>query len=577
MSSGSVFRRPAVFLALGLCAIGGVVTLLGRLANGPQVAQKRVPLAAESGANTYAAFSPDGQRAAYSARGPAAEDAYHIVVRPVAGGAPRQLTSGTANDAGPVWSPNGAELAFLRVEGGRAQVMVMPAEGGAGRMVAEFPASADEAQPRPSVSWTSDGKSLAVVQTAVKQLPSIALVSRDTGRARQLTNPPEGTEGDSTPVVSPDGSTLAFVRNTGTDSADVYLCDLAGGAPRRLTFDDRPIRGIAWTRDGRDIVYAANRAGGWRLWRLPAYGGSPRELSIAGKQAQYPAVAPKGNRLAYTESPSVSAIWRADLGEGEPAAERPLIRSLGRETSPAWSPDGKKVADISDQSGAEEIWAGDADGGNRVQVTSLHEGRPGRVRWSPDSKRLLYDVSTEHGSGIYSAPAVAHAAPVRVALNGGNASWSHDGKRIYFQSHGQIWKVNADGGNPRQLSDEMGASQPVESFDGKFVYFRQRRTIWRVPAAGGPAEETIIPDHDLLWTTLQTSQTGLYYMEWERGSRRMVVSFYDFAARKSVAVLPLKNTDMQSASFSVSPNGKSVLYPRVDQSQTNLMLVENFR
>jgi Tol biopolymer transport system component len=577
MSSSTVLRRPAVFLALGLCAIGGVVTLLGRLANGPQVAQKRVPLSAESGANTYAAFSPDGRRVAYSARGTSAEEGYHILVRPASGGTPRQLTSGTANDVGPVWSPNGGELAFLHVEGGRAQVIVMPAEGGAERIVTEFAAPADEAQPRPSVSWTSDGKSLAVVQSAAKQLPSIALVSRDTAQPRKLTNPPEGTEGDSTPVVSPDGGTLAFVRNTGTDSADVYLCDLAGGAPRRLTFDDRAIRGIAWTRDGRDIIYSANRAGGWRLWRLPAYGGSPHELSIAGKQAQFPTVAPKGNRLAYTESPSVSAIWRADLGEGESASEHPLIRSLGRETAPAWSPDGKKIADISDQSGADEIWVGDANGGNRVQVTSLPGGRPGRVRWSPDSKRILYDVSTEHGSEIYSSPAVAHAAPARVALSGSNSSWSHDGKRIYFQSRGHVWKVNADGGDPQQLSDEMGASQPVESSDGKFVYFRQRRTIWRVPVAGGAAEETIIPDHDLLWTTLQPSKTGLYYMEWERGSRRMVVSFYDFAARKSVVVFPLKNADMQSASFSVSPDGKSILYPRVDQSQTNLMLVENFR
>ena len=155
----------------------------------------------------------------------------------------------------------------------------------------------------------------------------------------RLTNPVEGTESDSSPAVSPDTTAIAFVRNTGSDGADIYLSDPNGGTVRRLTFDDRPIRGLSWTPDGRDLVYAANRAGGHRLWRLTAFGGSPKEIPIAGKQAQYPAVAGGGNRLAYADSPSVSSVWRATLGDPDAEAdERPLIRSAGRESSPSYSP-----------------------------------------------------------------------------------------------------------------------------------------------------------------------------------------------------------------------------------------------
>src|ERR1035438_1044975 len=193
MSSGTLARRPAVLLALGLCAFGGVVTLLGRLASGPLVEQKRVPLTTESGAQAYPSFSLDGRAVAYSAQaGPKDEEGFHVFVRPVPSGAPRQLSSG-ANDVGPVWSPDGSSLAFLRVEEGRAQAIVIPAAGGAERKVGEFDASGEDAVPVPSVDWTRDGQSLAVVVGGEKKVPAIWLLSVRDGSLRRLTNPPEGS------------------------------------------------------------------------------------------------------------------------------------------------------------------------------------------------------------------------------------------------------------------------------------------------------------------------------------------------------------------------------------------------
>ena len=366
MASGSILRRPAVLLALALCSVGGVVTLLGRLATGPKVEQKRAPLSTEAGTKSFPSFSPDGQRVAYSARGSAKGDVFHVFVRAVTTDTPRQLTKGDGNDVGPVWSPDSTRIAFLRTLEGKTQYVVVPVDGGAESVVAEPASVGNDAQPQPSVSWTHDGKSLVVVLAGEKELPGLALVSVDTRKMTRLTNPPEGSEGDSTPVVSPDGNSVAFLRGSCGDGADIFLCDMTGAGLRRLTFDDRAVRGISWTPDGQDVVYSSTRVGNWKLWRLAAYGGSPKELLIAGDDAQYPAVAPAGNRLVYTESPSVSAIWRATLTADESAREeRAIIRSSGRESLPAYSPDGKKIADVSDQSGNDEIWVSDADGSNR--------------------------------------------------------------------------------------------------------------------------------------------------------------------------------------------------------------------
>jgi Tol biopolymer transport system component len=573
----SILRRPAVLLALALCSVGGVVTLLGRLASGPKVQEKRVALATEPGTKSYPAFSPDGQRIAYSVR-VTEKDGFHIFVRAVSADTPRQLTSGAGSDVSPAWSPDGNRIAFLRFIDDHAEYVVAQAGGGAERKVAQFDDVTDEDQPRPSVAWTPDGKSLVVVDPSVTPA-ALAVVAADGGTPARITKPPEGGDGDSTPVVSPDGNSLAFVRKVSQDGGDVYLCDLRGQGVRRLTFDDASVRGVSWMPDGQDLMFASARGAGRQLWRLPAYGGSPHMFALAGTNASYPAVAAAGNRIVYADSPSLTSIWRARLGGDEDTLEeQELVRSTGRQSWPAYSPDGTKIAYVSDDSGREEVWVCDADGSNRHQVSHFNGPQVRRPRWSPDGRTLLVS-SDEQGQGLYTVPAEgrgnAHAV-VRPATNG---SWSRDGKSVYFDNSGQIWRMPAGGGEAKAATTMRGTNQGVESVDGKAVFFRRGRSIWRTPREGGEPEEVFTPEHDMPFTTLQPAKNGIYYMEWERGGRRMAVSFYDFAKKESSVLFRIKdaNFDFFSMTFSVSPDGKYVTYPRVDRSETNLMLVENFR
>jgi Tol biopolymer transport system component len=572
MPSGTLARRPAVLLALGLCAFGGVVTLLGRLASGPTVDQKRVALTNEAGRQAYPSFSPDGQQVAYSAQS-AGDDDLHIFVRPVSGGPSKQLTNRNSNDVGPAWSPDGTTLAFLRLDEGRAQAILMPAGGGPERKLAEFDA-AEESESSPSLSWTRDGQSLAAVVGGEKQVAAIALISVGNGTLRRITNPPEGSLGDSTPIVSPDGKSLAFVRKTDGDHADVFLCDLNGGSLRQLSFDGNLVRGLAWSIGGQDVIYSSDRAG-WRLWRLPAYGGSPREVIMAGNRATYPAVAPKGYRLAFTESPNVSAIWAARVDSPDGAEERQAIRSAARESAAAWSPDGTKIASVSEQSGTPEIWVGNANGGDRVQITRLDASRIRNPRWSPDENTILFETRGQNGVQIYTVPA-AGGKVTRVIGDAETASWSRDGKSILYSTRGTVWIANADGSNPRQLSRRFPSLDPEQSADGKWVFYWSRGSIWRIPSEGGKEEEFIVPEHSLFRSPMQAVKTGLYYSEFDRGQRSLVVEFYDFATAKSRPALRVKDADFGEG-FSISPDGKWALYPKTDRGQTNLALLENFR
>jgi Tol biopolymer transport system component len=564
-----LLRRPAVLLALAFLVLASAISLLGRFARGRAVTLERAPLTGQPGIETFPAFSPDGQLIAYSGRGPAKDDSFRIFVR--GAGEPRQLTRADADDIGPAWSPDGSHLAFARVQEQRATYIVVRAAGGAERQLAEFDAST-EAEPVPGAAWTREGKSLVVSGAKGAQPPGIFLVSMESGAVQALTTPPEGSDGDVMPAVSPDGKSLAFVRRVNSrDASDIWICDLAGGSLRRVTFDERPIRGVAWTPEGRDLVYASARAGGWKLWRVAAFGGSPRQFVIAGRQAQYPAIAPIGHRLAYSDSRTVSAIWRAELAN--PAAGRAIVRTTGRHSAPAYSPDGRKIAFLSDEGSGLELRVADAEGGNRARlVTSERMGRP---RWSPDSKNLVFEMPAEGRSGIYTI-AAAGGQPQRVTrMAAGNPSWSRDGKWIYFGAR-QIWKVPPAGGEPLQIT-KRGGSDPVESADGKWVYYHRGRAIWRVPSGGGEEEQFYHSENNLLWSLVAAKQ-GLYFLEFDFRRRRAGVSLYDFPNHRAKQVLVMEGADLdRGRSFDVSPDGKCVVYPRVDQEETNLMVVEGFR
>ena len=580
MPVSTLLRRPALVLALGLCGVAAVTTLLGRLTSGPQTQTKPAPLSGVDGSAAYPAFSADGNRLAYSERGVSKDDAYHIYARRVPTGAVTQLTTGESNDISPAWSPDGARIAFLRVDDGKAQLIAIPSAGGAETRIAEFPAAESE-QPLPALSWSHDGRTLGAVVGGEKQPAAIALVALANGAVRRVTTPPQGSDGDWSPAFSPDGSKLAFVRGSSADAQDLYLADADGGNPKRLTFDESAVRGIAWAANGADLVYAGARARGTRLWRIPVAGGSPHEVLGVSTEARFPAVSVAGNRLGYTESPTVTSIWRAPLN-GMPGSERPVLRSNGRERLASYSPDGKRIADISDQTGVEEIWVSDSEGANRFRVTNFitaaEHPQLGRAAWSPDGKWLLFDQNSDRGDEIWKTSAEAGAKPVRVLAGGHGASWSHDGKSIYYSQRGQIWKASADGGRPEQLTERGSNGSPAESPDGKFVYFRWRgASIFRVPAAGGDAEEALSGDGPIMGDPLP-AKGGIYYMVFERFDRSAAVLYHDFATKKTTEAfrLPGRNFGFTPV-FSISPDGRFILFARVDQSQTNLMLVQNFK
>src|SRR4029077_17004548 len=167
-------------------------------------------------------------------------------------------------------------------------------------------------------------------------------------------------------------------------------------------------------------------------------------------------IAQSGDRLAYVLQNLDANIWRLPLDrDGEKSSLRPekLFASVREEMDPAYSPDGKSIAFVSNRSGRWDLWMGNADGSGlrEFEAQSLLPFHPA---WSPDSREIAFDSAASGKGEIWLINPSGGPSRRLVGMPGGAQvpSWSRDGKRVFFYSNTggsrQIWEVPADGGTP---------------------------------------------------------------------------------------------------------------------------------
>jgi Tol biopolymer transport system component len=576
-------------LAILLAAGAGLIFWLSpfRQRQAPPPTARIIPFTTFSGAADQPAFSPDGNQIAFTWDGGSGEN-LDIYVKLIGVGTPLRLTTNPAEDISPAWSPDGRYLAFLRRSANENGIFIVPALGGAERKLGQTePNLSSQAWSQCRLSWSPDGKSLAVVdRVSPQERYGIFLLSVEDGGKRRLTSPPESFA-DMYPAFSPDGKSLAFIRSSRLNSEDLYLISLPGGKLQRLTADERRIHSLAWTADGREIVFSSNRGGGFSLWRVAVSGGTPERVAVTGQNAYSPAISRQGSSLAYNVSFLDSNIWRLDRSSAASRQNSPtkLISSTRQDHSPQFSPDGEKIVFASDRSGSDEIWVCASDGSHLAQLTFFDGTISGTPRWSPDSQQIVFDARPAGNSDIYVVSAEG-GKPRALTLEPSHdvmPSWSRDGRWIYFCSNRsgafQVWKVPATGGPAAQVT-KQGGFEAFESLDGKLLYYTKGRGpggIWQAPVAGG--EERQVPE--LLsagsWRYWAVLDKGIYFVS-PVASARPAIKFFSFATRRVVQLGVLDQDPLQGPpGLTVSPDGRWVLYAQADQSISDIMLVENFR
>ena len=339
------------------------------------------------------------------------------------------------------------------------------------------------------------------------------------------------------------------------------------------------------------------------------------------KRAGSPDISPDGRWVAYTvretnwdDNAYETEIWLADATTGDPrqaqvgvSASNPATRQLTNakksSQSPAWSPDGSKLAFISDRTDKRQIYLISPQGGEADALTSVEDGISS-FAWSPDGKTIAYtateakpaaikDRDKKYGefqvveqdhrmTHLFSIDVVARATRTLTSgsFNVGSFSWSPDGKSIAFDHRvnpalansgsADISIVTVADASVRKLVTQKGPdSHPVWSPDGSRIafetamanpaFFYTNGVIAMVPASGGtPTVLSAAFDEDP--SIVAWKPNGLFFS----ASARTYSYLYKLDP-DTKAVTRLSPVDQTvNSSFSLSKDGKTIASLRSD-------------
>ncbi len=390
-------------------------------------------------------------------------------------------------------SPDGKWIAYQSTQGGNEDIYVMPARGGDPVRITEDAAS--DRWP----AWSYDGQLLAFNSSRTGQFET--WVVKITPDGKPGNRPVQATRGG-TGVWTQDGK-IAYTTKKLIEQ--VFVASADGRQEIQLTKLNNGNMLPRWSSDGKTIAFVADygpESGRSGVWTVSLNGGDEKFLAVGIA----PVWSPDGKQIAFCNErgrigfPAVKAIISMIPAEG--GAARELMNYDGLISGLDWSPDGRQIAfsygrvkdgknPIPDAREREEdiyvipVIGGEPKRLTRIDKKGLQFNSP---RWSPDGKRIAFRWMNEAGweTGKLTEPVCIYT----IDANGGEPKlvtdeldswwfcWSRDGKDIIFSRHEseslgpwvadhKLYRVRAEGGKAEKLN--IVGRMPDFSPDGKRI------------------------------------------------------------------------------------------------------------
>ncbi|MBS1824468.1 MAG: PD40 domain-containing protein [Acidobacteria bacterium] len=360
-----------------------------------------------------------------------------------------------------------------------------------------------------SPSFSPDGERVAFSWRPKPGGPShIEVKLVDTGEPLVLT---AGPDRDHSPVWSPDGRNIAFVREDSTTRA-VWTTPALGGVPQRAyTFNQRLIfhwlgQPMSWLENGDLLVSDREVQGGdtgpilpLRIYRVRD---GNRVAALTNPPRHWwgdvaPSVSPDGKWVAFLRGASFSmaSLYLQQI-DGAPGSERPLLEGAMNLSGVGWSPDSRTICFGAELEQGTGIWRVALDGGSPIQVTATAR-LPLGVTVSPQKSRAAFtnmDARDELWTMPITASPDSSSSWPSSAGHGLQARISPNGRTVVFASNRsgsmELWSAARDGTGLVQLTRSSAQpNSPAWSPAGDRIAFaalvNNDSEIFVIPAGGG--------------------------------------------------------------------------------------------
>lgn len=460
------------------------------------------------------------------------------------GGVATRLTTHPGLELFAKFSPDGNQIAFTGQYDGDEQVYVVPTNGGVPKQLTFYPSGNPRAErwgyDNQVYGWTKDGKRILFRSQRTSWTfgqTQLYTVSADGGSSIALPMPLAGSG-----AYSPDGKKIVYSkvfrdfrpekRYSGGQANYLAIFDFATRSAKQITKGPRAERDAMWI--GNKIYYNSDKDGTFNLYSYDVATGASQQLTHSTTwDVRWPSADPVAGKIIYEMAGELSIldvntgvstpihvtvvddgvstrpsrISAANLIENfslSPKGERALFVARGdvftapiehgytrnlthssgaHDRAAAWSPDGSRIAFISDMSGEEEIYSIAQDGNSKpVQLTSTLKVQIFGPRWSPDNSRIAF--RDKDGRLYVLRVADRHLDEIAKDIHGGlfDYTWSPSGNVLAWSmastdkiSHPIFVWMPGDGSVHRITQGTFGEYSPSWDPDGNYLYYLSDR------------------------------------------------------------------------------------------------------
>jgi Tol biopolymer transport system component len=487
---------------------------------------------------------------------------------------------------GQAFSRDGKQIAYDRfTKDGSPQLRIRNLDGSGLRTL--YSESASQA-----FDWSPDAGSILALRSVSSKGIELVLISTVDGSVRILRSIASASYMLTRASFSPDGRSVAFslVNEGNPPHGDVFLMTVDGRNEVVVAGHPAEDELLAWTPDGRSLLFLSDRSGTWDIWTVHITGGKQQgepELlkKDFGRDSNFLGFAPDGSLYYKTATPLGHLYYgEVDLETGKVIVPPATVttRYNGPPSRSTWSPDGRSLLYISC---GREI----GNGNNNLTIRSTATGEERflstRLRkvwdiyWAPDSRTVLAWGMTVKENALFRID--TETSEITKLADGRWAPrLSPDGKTLVYMGKGGIIKRNLDTGEESvgvKVGTEVLNSYDDLSPDGQDAVFQVNHVVKTVSLNGGEPRE------------LFRGLAHYSVLRWTRDGRYIIAQALDDKSGKFLQISEIWRIPAQGGTplkldlsvpkmefFTLHPDNRRFAFSVNEGSKYELWVLENF-